>query len=321
MAYEPGVAVIGGGTWGRALAASAARTESPTWLYSRSQRGLGVEGLSGTVKLVHHLDGIGKKARLFILAVPSLVVRDVARMLGDHLDGRHLVVHAIRGLSEDGPKPLSSILGEEIATRRLGVLGGPAIAEELLRGDPSVLVAASAYPEVTDAVERALGSKRLRVYPTSDMIGVEWSSALVGCLAIGVGYAEAAGVRAGLLAAFISRGIDEAARIVAAAGGSERTALSLAGYGDLLASMEQATRPETRIGAALAKGSSLEAAIASVEGRVEALDLLPKVLAFAEKKGVSTSIFAAISRGMLSGRPTAEILGELMRAPAYRLPV
>ena len=126
----------------------------------------------------------------------------------------------------------------------------------------------------------------LRVYGTPDLRGLEWASALVGCLSIGVGFAEQAGAGPGLLAALISRGVDEAARIAVAAGAEERTMLGLGGYGDLLASIALDDRPEVVLGNALARGRSLDEAIAEAKLRVEAIALIPRLVAFAKEQDV-----------------------------------
>ena len=113
-------------------------------------------------------------------------------------------------------------------------------------------------------------SPHLRVWATPDLKGLEWASALVGCLSIGVGFAEEAGAGPGLVAALISRGVDEAARIMVAAGGEERTMVGLGGYGGLLASIALEDRPEVAVGRALAQGVLLEDALARVQLRIEA---------------------------------------------------
>src|SRR5262249_53198335 len=150
------------------------------------------------------------------------------RDLGDHLDGRHLVVHGVRGLAGEQLARVTEIVRQETPARRVGALGGPVLADDLLAGRPSVLVCGSHFPEVNDAVTAALAHESVRVYSTDDLVGLEWASALVGCLAIGVGYAQALGLSPGLIAAYISRSVAEGARIAAAAGGDERTLLGLA---------------------------------------------------------------------------------------------
>ncbi len=310
------VAVIGGGTWGLALAAAAARAGSDVVLFSRRD----LDGaLPRGVRVVRRMEEAASHARLVILAVPSAVSRTVARELGDWVDGRHYVVHGVRGLvytdGSDELRTISDVIREETPVRRVGALGGPALAQDLLSGRPSVLVVGSRYPEVSEAVSKALSSPTLRVYPTRDLRGLEWASALVGCLTIAVGYAQAMQTSPGLVAALISRSVGEASRIAAAAGGEEKTLLGLAGYGDLLASIEQAERPEVIVGRSLAKGLSPAEAAKAAELRVEALDLIPRVARWAEAAGVRSPIFRALSAGVTEGKQAEAILHELMTLP------
>jgi glycerol-3-phosphate dehydrogenase (NAD(P)+) len=306
------VAVVGGGAWGLALAAASARAGNETWLHSRREKDL---ELPEGVRRISGYDEIGHRARLIVLAVPSAHAAEVARELGDHIDGRHFVVHGIRGLSGESLTPISDVIRKESPARRIGALGGPALAGDLLEGRPSVMVGGSSYPEVCEALVSAFVSPTLRLYTTPDLRGLEWASALVGGLAIGVGYAEGVGIGAGLLAAFISRGVQEAARIAASAGGNERTLFGLAGYGDLLASVEQKDRPEVMVGAALAKGKTLEAALSKAKLRVEAVDLIPRVVRFAASRGVRAPIFGALANDVLAGKPKDAIVRDLMTLP------
>jgi glycerol-3-phosphate dehydrogenase (NAD(P)+) len=207
------------------------------------------------------------------------------------------------------------VLRSETPARRTGALGGPALAEDLLAGRPSVLVCGSHYPEVNRAVCDALVSPSVRVYTTDDLSGLVWASALVGCLAIGVGYAQGLGLGPGLSAAVIVRSVQEAARIAQAAGGDERTLLGLAGYGDLLACISQHQRPEVALGEALAKGRSVKDALAETKQRVEAVELIPRVVEWAERAGVRCPIFTALTRGVLAGRPAESMVHELMTGP------
>ena len=305
------VAIIGGGAWGLALAAAAARAETEVTLQTRRD----LDGaLPKGVRVVREPKE-SAKSRLIVLAVPSAACRGVARDLGDHLDGSHYVVHGVRGLEGDQLETVADVIRTETPARRTGALGGPALAEDLLAGLPSVLVVGSRYPEVSEYVIAAFGSRTLRLYPTSDLRGLEWASALVGCLTIAVGYAQAVDTSPGLIAALISRAIGEASRIAAAAGGEEKTFLGLAGYGDLLASITQTERPEVIIGRALGKGKLAGEAAASAPLRSEALELIPRVAKWAEAHGVRAPIFKALAAGVVDGKKADSILLELMTAP------
>jgi glycerol-3-phosphate dehydrogenase (NAD(P)+) len=292
-------------------------------LHSRRLRGLAVQerGLPDGVEIAEDFAAIAERARLIVLAVPSEVLQSVAERLGDVVDGRHMIVHGIRGLGHGSHdlEPLSDVLRRETPARRMGALGGPVLAEDLFANKPSVLVCGSSYPEVNDAITAGFGSRTLRVYTTTDLRGVEWASALVGCLAIAVGYAKEAGLNAGLVAALISRGVEEAARIAAAAGGEERTLLGLAGYGDLLASIAQDERPEVVVGRELARGKSIEEARAAARLHVEAVHLIPRISRWCRAHGVNAPIFHAIANGVLMNGSPARIVDELMITPLQKL--
>jgi len=173
--YGATVGVIGGGPWGLGLAAAVARTGTKSLVCSRRA----LVRLPQGVEQARDVKDLAARARMIVLAVPSEVARDVARGLGDVVDGRHLLVHGIRGLeAKDEPGgarllAISEVLRQETPARRIGALGGPILSEDLIDGRPSALVCASRYPEVNDAVIAAFGTPTLRVYASSDLINIK----------------------------------------------------------------------------------------------------------------------------------------------------
>ncbi len=301
------IGVIGGGPWGIALARAAARAGCSVTLFSRR-----AEKDGRLIQITDSYEEIAKN-RFLIVAVPSDVVREVAHTLGDHLDGAHVVVHGIRGLGNDRLETISDIFREETPVRKLGALGGPVQADELHTGTASALVVGSYYPEVNAIFTKAFSGPWLRVYSTPDLRGLEWASAMVGCMAVGVGFAEAAGAGPGLLAALISRAVHDAGRIAVLAGAEEQTIYGLGGYGDLLASIAQGSRPEVVLGRALAAGKPLAQAIEEAKLRVEAVALIPRIIAFAKSRGVQAPAFEGLAR-MLEGERGEQILGKFFQA-------
>ncbi|MBI5515401.1 MAG: NAD(P)-binding domain-containing protein [Deltaproteobacteria bacterium] len=291
------VGVLGGGRWGLALVTAASRAGRAVCFCTRRAEQAVPEGVSVTTDY----RVLSRSCTLILVATPSDVVRDVARQLGDEVDGSHFLVHGIRGLSGEGLVPVSAILREETPCRRVGALAGPAVAEDLVAGRPGVIAVASRYPEVTQAVSEALGSPTLRVYPTSDLLGAEWASALTGVLLLALGYARASGLPPALVAGLLTRATHECSRIGAAAGGEEKTFLDLPGIGDLLAAMGQTERPEVRLGELLGQGASLEDARERVGQRVEAPMLVPRVVAFARERRLRAPIIETLG-AVLAGR-------------------
>jgi glycerol-3-phosphate dehydrogenase (NAD(P)+) len=305
------VGVLGGGPWGLALARAARRAGAETTLHSRRHVDTDVGGIRLTAKMSELAE-----CPLIVMAIPSMLARIVARKLGDHLTGAHLVVHGIRGLSGDELLTISQILAEETPVRRLGALGGPIQAGELNDGQPSAMVVASPFPDVCRAVVGGLQSDWLQIHTTNDLKGLEWASALVGCLSIGVGYVQArADVSPGLLAALISSAVAEAVAIASVAGADARTFYGLGGYGDLLASMALHDRPEVVVGRELAGGATLLEAQKSARLRVEAVDLVPRITRFAAREGVKCSIFDALA-DILRGEAEPETVVRALFASA-----
>ncbi len=303
------VCVVGGGPWGLALAAAVGRAGNTAHLVSRRD-GVLPEGARKST-----LEEGCKASRLIVLAVPTAVSHEVARELGQHLGGEHYVAHGVRGLVGADLETVSDVVRAETPARRVGALGGPVLEADLLAGKPSVMVVGSRYPEVNEVLSEAFTSSSLRVYPTHDLRGLEWGSALVGCIAIAGGYARGLGMSAGLVAAFMTRSVNEAARIAVAAGGENLTLLGLAGYGDLLAAIIQDDRPEIALGRALAAGKSTEQALAEVKLRVEAVELVPRILTWCERHDLRTPIFRALGLGILGGHAPETLLHQLMTMP------
>ena len=152
----------------------------------------------------------------------------------------------------------------------------------------------------------------LRVSETHDLTGLEWASALVGVLMVALGYARAAGVSAGLLAGLMTRGMHEAMKIGVAAGAEEHTFWGVAGFGDLMAAMGDMARPEVRFGEQLAAGDGAEHARHATETRIEAIDLVPRVVAFARDHGITTPVFSSVEQVLLGKADKSSVLPALM---------
>lgn len=303
------VAIVGGGPWGVALARTSARAGARVVLVSRRE-------LDVAEKITVRPDVVAaSEASLILLAVPSPHVAVFADELGSHLDGSHLLIHGVRGLVGDELSSVSEIIRRRTPVRRLGALGGPTLVPELEAGTPSVIVVGSDFPEVVDAFRESFASPSLRVYATTDLIGLEWASAVNGAYLIALGYALVSGAGPGLVAAFTTRAVHELARVAVAAGGESETLLGLAGLGDLLAGINQTSRPEVLFGKALASGKSVEDALAAAGQRIEAVTLLPQLVAWTKRRKVRASILAATADAVKGEKSRDELIAALMAAP------
>jgi glycerol-3-phosphate dehydrogenase (NAD(P)+) len=305
-----GVAVVGGGKWGIALAAAAARIGGEVRLVTRREVEVAPRGVHLTADIA-----AAAEAELIVLAVPSSAALGVIAGLAPRIDADHMIIHASRGLVGEKLDTFSEVVRAATPTELVGALGGPALAADLLAGTPSIVVCGASSDEVGYTFIKRFMSPQLRVYTTSDVRGVEWASALVGCLAMIVGYAQGLGLSPGLIAALITRGIQEASRIVAEAGGIGETLFGLAGYGELFAAVSQRDRPEILLGGSLARGVPLEGAVALLKSRVEAATLAPRLARWIEARKVRAPIFVALADDVLAGHPADQIIEKLMTLP------
>jgi glycerol-3-phosphate dehydrogenase (NAD(P)+) len=307
------VAVVGGGGFGRGLALAVAREGRPVVLWSRQRREIDAPSIRMTTVLSEVAD-----AELVFLAVPSVHVGALATELGAHLDGSHLLVHVSRGLIGDELGTLTNLLRETTAARRVGALAGPLVANALASGQPGGGIVGSLFPEVADAVCDAIAGKRLRIYRTDDVVGVEVASAMVGLMALALGYAQGLGFGPSTLAVLATRGLAEAARIGVARGADERTFAGLAGSGDLMAAVAGDARPEIEFGRALAEGHPLEEAARRAGAYVEGSSIAAQVAAFADRHGIKAPVCTALSK-LIRGTITGErVITELMSRPTGR---
>lgn len=301
------VGVIGGGTFAQGLAAAAARNGHRVTLVSRRAPSLEQVDV-GEFEVLSRCD-------LVLVAVPSTYGELAADRACDHLNGQHLVVHVSRGLVGDSLTPVSEVFRKRTAARRVGALAGPLVAEALLAGEPSGGIVASAFPEVIDAVQQAIGSNGVRLYGTQDLSGVEFASAFVGLLSLAGGYAKRVGIGPGTLAVMLSRGMSESTRLGVAMGGHEDTFAGLAGHGDLLAAVAGDGRPEWRLGEAIGGGMSPAAAAASVGAHIEGVQIARRLVKMAARHSVEVPVASTIADVLEGLLEPSEAVERLMTRP------
>jgi glycerol-3-phosphate dehydrogenase (NAD(P)+) len=273
--------------------------------------------IAESIKLTDSLHELCSEARLLLLAVPSIRVEEVATRLGDFVDGRHMVVHAIGGPAADpnvdALRRVSELLRAVTPVKRVGVVAGPALARNLADRWPCAVVVASAFDEVIAATRKVLGVPPvLRAYGGRDVLGVELSSALSGAITVAVGLSDGMGVGAGPRAVLICRAVAEAGRLLAVSGASEKTFGGLAGLGNLLVrtSADSGERSaDYQLGVALARG---QAARRETEGTRAARS----GARLGQKLGVRTPILDAVVEVTYNGVPAAKAAARLLESVA-----
>lgn len=300
--------VIGSGSWGTALAWLLGRGGHRVTLVGRSPEE--IEGLRATRHNPRYLkdaelpasvsfsflEETPKTADLCVIAVPG----DAVTMVLPHLPVGGPLVIAAKGLEAGSGRRLSEVVAEADPGRPVGSLSGPNLAAEVVRGVPTVAVAA--FPDLRDArkVQDAFFAPSFRVSVSDDLVGVELAGALKNVLAIGAGVSDGLGFGDNTKGAFLSRGLMEIARLGTAMGGRMETFLGPAGVGDLFATAASKLSRNHRVGELLGQGVSLSEAMAKIGQVAEGVPTAEAAVQLAKRHGVPVPVIATV-RDVIAG--------------------
>ncbi len=306
------VSVVGAG-FGRGLAVAAARAGSEVNVFTRRRLEPVKQPAGAAIELPTTTDYAAvAQADLIFLAVPSEYTPAVLGQLGDHLDGRHLVVHVSRGLVGEQLDTVCEVIKRETSVRRVGALAGPLGNAVLVDGNPGGAIVGTDFPEVAEAVRLAIGSERLRVYETDDRVGVEVGSALTGMLLFALGYAQGIGFGPSTVGVLASRGVSEIARIAELLGGRVETLSGLACLGDLVSAVAGDARPEIELGRHMANGASLDDALARIGTHVESTAVAARICRYADRQDTDLPITRAVTQVLEGSLSSTQAIKALM---------
>jgi glycerol-3-phosphate dehydrogenase (NAD(P)+) len=254
------------------------------------------------------LDGID----VVVSAIPSHGCRAVMRAAAPHLRAHATIVSATKGLESETLLRMSEVIGHELGTERpVVVLSGPSFAIEVAQQLPTVLVAASHHRDATDLVQSEFRGPALRLYASSDVIGVEVGGAMKNVIAIAAGVVEGLGLGHNALAALITRGLAEIARLSIAAGGHRDTTAGLSGLGDLVLTCTGTLSRNRHVGLELARGRRLADIVSGMKMVAEGVNTTRAALALGARYGVELPIatqMAAVLDGRTDVRSAVEAL-------------
>lgn len=332
------VTILGAGAWGTALAVQAApRHAVQLWARSaehaqvlrashRNQRYLPGVALAPEIAVVDDLDAAltHAAAGLTVIATPMAGLRSMLAAV----HGEARVLWLCKGF-EAG----SGQLGHEIAAELrphapAGVLSGPSFAEEVARGQPTALVAASADTSLRDAAAEVFHTELLRIYTSTDAVGVEVGGAVKNVMAIATGLCDGLAAQGGgagqpglnARAALITRGLAEMTRLGVALGARAETFMGLSGLGDLVLTATGELSRNRKVGVELASGVPLAQVLTALGHVAEGVYSAPMVLQRARALGVEMPITQAVV-GVLDGHISAvdgvrTLMGRGARAEA-----
>jgi glycerol-3-phosphate dehydrogenase (NAD(P)+) len=323
------LAIIGGGSWGTALAmVLAPRAESVAlWMYeadlaarmaSSRENDVFLPGfrLADNVQVVSANPGGAIEGADIVLGVmPSHHARGIYAAMLPHLTPSMILVSATKGLEQGSLLRMSQVIEHVVKARFepcIAVLSGPTFAREVAAGNPTAVVVASSSPEVARCVQEAFSGPTFRLYTNSDPAGVEVGAALKNVIAIGAGICEGLGLGHNPTAALITRGLAEITRLAIAMGGQPKTLAGLAGLGDLVLTCSGELSRNRHVGKELASGRPLGEILASMRMVAEGVETCASAVALGRKCRVDLPIIQQMDAVMSGGKSPQEAVRDLM---------
>jgi glycerol-3-phosphate dehydrogenase (NAD(P)+) len=322
------IAIVGGGSWGTALAIVLAPRfqQVRLWVYEAdladrmaSSRENDVylprAKIPTNIDVCSELPGVLEGAGIVLSVMPSHLVRGMYRRMLPLLDPSMLFVSATKGLENGTLLRVSQVIREVAGERfepSVAVISGPTFAREVARGEPTALVVASENESTAEAIQTAFSGPSFRLYTSADPVGVEVGGSIKNVVAIGSGVLHGMGLGHNATAALITRGLAEMTRLAVAMGGKPLTLAGLAGLGDLVLTCTGDLSRNRSVGIELARGRKLDEIVQSMNMVAEGIKTTNAAVDLARRYSVEMPISEQMFQMLHFGISPQEAIRRLM---------
>ena len=322
---DKGVAVLGAGSWGTAVANIIADNGFRTTLWGRDEavsnaintrhenaKYLPGVSLSSGLRGSTQLEEVAKEAQVIVCSIPTQHIRSVFSLIKSHLSHK-LIINTSKGIEQGTHFCVSEVFGQLSPHSPYVIVSGPSFALEVGKRLPTAVTVASKDAETAGLVQQMISNNYMRAYTSKDVIGVELGGALKNVVAI------AAGVVAGLKlghnaqAAIINRGMAEIIRVALKRGASAMTFLGLSGVGDLILTCTGPLSRNRRLGILLGEGKSFAEAKNELGGVAEGAYTAQSAMELAKDLKVDMPITEQVYLLLYGGSTPKKALSELMK--------
>ena len=319
--------IIGSGSFGTAMAVAAARCGNEVLMWAHDPKVADAIAnlhsnpyylkdipLEASIRVTSSLSEAADFSRTIFMVVPSHHYRHVLADLRPHLHDGVSIVSGTKGIENETLERMSQIslavLGPSL--NAFAALSGPTFALETARGDPTAAVVASTNPEFAEEVQRMLSCATLRLYHSSDVVGVELGGSLKNVVAIAAGVLEGLGLGHNTTAALITRGLHEITRLGVALGGRLETFAGLAGMGDLVLTCTGSLSRNRSVGVALGKGKQLPQILSESRNVAEGIRTSKSAKELAERHHIEMPITTEMYRVLYENESPRGAIQRLM---------
>jgi glycerol-3-phosphate dehydrogenase (NAD(P)+) len=327
------IVVLGSGAWGTAIALSLHHRgghQVTLWAHSHEEARqiaaakeniLFLPGFPIPPEIVITADeAVVTDAHIVVSVIPSGFLRPTLNRIRPHLHLGQFIVSATKGVEDRTFLRMTQVVSETLERAGLllsiGAFSGPSFALEVAQCQPTAVTVAFSDPEIAAFVQQEFSSETLRLYTSTDVIGVELGGALKNVIAIAAGVAAGVGLGHNSAAALMTRGIAEITRLAVACGGRRETLAGLSGVGDLVLTCTGSLSRNRTVGQALGQGRSLPEILESLGGKVaEGVLTTRAALGLAGRHNIEMPITEQMELILNHGKDPREAIRDLMLRP------
>jgi glycerol-3-phosphate dehydrogenase (NAD(P)+) len=270
-----------------------------------------------TLRATTHLTEALTGADLIIEGVTASAVRPVLEKIKALKRPLQPICLTSKGIEQNTSLLLSEVaidvLGED-ATPFIGCLSGPSHAEEVIKGLPTTVVSSAYTEETMKLIQGAFTTPSFRVYPNSDINGVEFGGAMKNIIAIACGISDGLAFGDNAKAALMTRGLHEISKLAITKGANKKTLSGLSGMGDLCVTCLSNHSRNYRFGRLIAEGLSLTEAKAEIKQVVEGSYACVSALQLSQKSNIAVPIIECVYNILYNNlKPSAAVKTLMQR--------
>jgi glycerol-3-phosphate dehydrogenase (NAD(P)+) len=269
--------------------------------------------LPDAIHFSHSLHEVVANKKIILVVVPTHVLRSTLITVKAFIDPDCLIINASKGIENESLLPIHKVIEETLPDcGSLAVLSGPTFAKEVAQGNPSAIVAAAQRQETAERVQDLFNTDKLKVFTSTDLIGVEMGGALKNVIAIATGISDGLQLGFNTRAALINRGLVEITRIGTAMGAKPETFSGLSGMGDLVLTCTGDLSRNRTVGLKLSQGLKLNEITASMKMVAEGVRTVTSAYQLKNKFDIQASIIEETYRVLHEGKSPHTAMRDLM---------
>jgi glycerol-3-phosphate dehydrogenase (NAD(P)+) len=323
------IGVIGAGGWGTALAKLLGDKGDTVALWCHGgdsfreitqfrENRIYLPGIAlpKTVRATQSLDEAVADKDLVICALPSHVVRPVLSQVSPEIIATTTLLCGTKGLEEQSLRTMGELFADIFGAAgkiRHAFLSGPTFASEVARHLPAAVTVAAYDEAVARSVQQMLSTDSLRVYTSSDVVGVQIGGVVKNVIAIAAGISDGLKLGQNARAALITRGLAEMSRLATRMGADPLTLAGLPGLGDLILTCAGDLSRNRAVGLQIAAGKSLQEISGSTRMIAEGVRNTRSLHALAKQLRVEMPIVEQMHEVLYAGKKPAEAVHDLMQ--------